>query len=370
MTSKPRAPVGSGGFTPGPAAPTGVDALFDDLSIDEAVAEPALPEAGGTPFLAPALGPGGPWPSAVPGAPEAADALGAGLRGEFAPEGSPLAVVAEVMAGMSPLERAVLVGEPQPVDVEPIRRAAVMRVRVAIALATAPQAPGAATDPAAVSALLAEMDGLLSEVNALLTAAPPETQPALEQVRNALVKEAIDFSEIAHRASSAEPPAPAAAEAEQRASARRAAGTRVLAIESAAEREAGRSASRRRAGLWVGLAVAAAVAAAFHGERLLRAREAASALPAGRTGAPADALISATPAPGSAVVIQGSGGRPLTPEELKRIEDAEFLRGNAVHVVGRAVLVVPAGAGAGSLAAPRGPASGPSGGGQPSGVAR
>ena len=137
---------------------------------------------------------------------------------------------------VSELERAVLAGEPQPVDGAPIRRAAVMRVRVAVALATAPPA-GTAVDEGAVSALLADIDALLSEVNTVTLGAPPELQASLESIRNSLVKEAIDLSEVAQRLAG---PAEAAADASAP-SVPAAARTRVLSVgpEDARERPCG-----------------------------------------------------------------------------------------------------------------------------------
>lgn len=87
----------------------------------------------------------------------------------------------------------------QPIDTEPVRRAAVMRVRVAVALSSAPGA-GGAVDAGALSTFLADIDALLSDVNALAAGAPADVQASLEAMRNALVKEAIDFSEAVQQA--------------------------------------------------------------------------------------------------------------------------------------------------------------------------
>jgi hypothetical protein len=327
------------------AAPSGVGGLFDDMALDEvpADAEPA-------PVAAPNASAGGAWPSSVPGATEAADALGLGLQGVFAPAGAPLAVVAEVMAGMSPLEKAVLVGEPQPIDVEPIRRAAVMRVRVAVALSTAPQGPGAApTDPAAVSALLGEIDGLLSDVNALVAGAPPEVQPSLEQVRNALVKEAIDFSEAAHNALPSEAPvAPTPSGAA--ALARKAAQTRVVSVASSAEVEIAQAEARRQRSLYVALAVAAVLAGAYHGYGWWAKRPRGGMDVPVVTGAPANSAIIGGPAPvqGQApVMVFSKDGKPFAPEEMKRLEEMQALAGKTVREISPGVVeIAPAPSGA------------------------
>lgn len=350
------APVPAPAARPAPtAAPTPaasrVGALFDDLAIDEPQAEPLLADAFSVDVTAPmtapvrpgsasAAAPAGPWPAGVPGAVEAADALGQGLQGIFAPDGAPLAVVAGVMTGLSPLERAVLVGEPQPIDTEPIRRAAVMRVRVAAALATAPT-PGAPVDAGAVSALLADIDALLSDVNALVAGAPQELQPSLEQVRNALVKEAIDFSEAAHRAEPAD--APAAARSGSTAADRRPSQSRGVRMASAAERAIEEAEDRRRRRLLALFAVAAIGAGAFHGWRFFTGRAGQAEERASRTGVPADARVIAAPLASAPLVVQSKDGKGFTPEELKRMQEEEAIRGNVVREsTPGTVVIVPA----------------------------
>jgi hypothetical protein len=322
-----------------PAAPRGaVGRLFDDLPLDAAAA-PAPPLAA-PPAPEPAASPA-PWPADVPGTDEAAQALADGIRGVFAPAGSPLAVVAETMAAMSSLEREVLLGEAKPFDAEPIRRAAVMRVRVAVALATAPRAAGSPTDDAAVSALLAEIDALLADVAALAADVPPALQAPLEQVRNALVKEAIDFSEAAHPAE-AEAPASVAAAQPATAIARKAARTRSVHIATEAERRVGQEEERRRRTAFVILAVVAVLAGGYHGYRLYRhhaAVAAASAARPTRIGAPPDVTIAESPGAG-AIVIQAKGGRAFTLGELKQMEDEEALRGNTVKQLSPSSVVV------------------------------
>jgi hypothetical protein len=170
------------------------------------------------------------WPANVPSAADAAAALARALAGRIDPPGTRFGAVGDVVAHLTELERSVLSGAPQPFDLEPVRRAAVTRVRVAVALATAP-APGGAVDTAAIPALLGEIDALLSDVGALAASAPPELGPALDVVRTALVKEAIDFSEAAHRAQPAErPPEAAPAPSAPRG---RAAQTRVVTVTKA-----------------------------------------------------------------------------------------------------------------------------------------
>lgn len=235
--------------------------LFDDLGTDDDFHVEVSDMADG-PMAVPSFLAAGPWPANGPSAVEAADALGRGLAGRCDPRGRPLAAVADVVGSLTELERAVFAGVPQAIDTEPIRRAAVMRVRVQVALATAP-ATGGDVDGVAISALLAEIDALLSDVNVVAQAAPPELQPALEQVRNSLVKEAIDFSEAAHRVQPAElapgrgPPAARA----------RTPQARVGSIESKAGRAVANARSKRNRAAYLVLALSGLAAAAFYGYR-------------------------------------------------------------------------------------------------------
>jgi hypothetical protein len=302
---------------------------------------------------------GGAWPANVPGMVEAADALGRGLQGSFVPGPIPFAAVAEVVEELSPIEQAVLSGEPQPVDADLIRRAAVMRVRVAAALATAPQAPTpGAVDPGAVSALLAELDALLADVSALVSAAPAELQPSLEQVRNALVKEAIDFSEAAHRAAGAEVP-PQAQPGVTSAAERKAAQTRIVSVASKAARNIEAAEARRRNRVVVALVVSCLLAGAFHGWRYLEARDARRGTDRqARPGVPADAVASSGPGANAPILVQTKNGRPFTAEDLKRMEEAAARRGSTVRAAGpSSVFIVPS--------APRAPSPEPAAGSAP-----
>jgi hypothetical protein len=299
----------------------GVAEADDELKVD--VAEEPLPAE---PFS-------GAWPANVPGATAAADALGRGLAGRFDPPGTPFAGIAALIAGFSDLERAVFAGEPQPIETEPIRRAAVTRVRVAAALATMP-AEGNGIDSGAVSALLAEIDQVLSDVSTVAQGAPPELQPGLEQVRNALVKEAIDFSEAAHRIAPSES-IPAAAPAPRSG---KAAQTRIVAIATKAEQEVEQAEARHHRRLFVVLGVAFAIAAGFHGWRYLKASSRVDDRPR-RSSAPADAVVF-DGARGAPVMVRSKGGRAFTAEELTKLAADEELKGNTVRRTAPNVVVI------------------------------
>ncbi|HTN53352.1 MAG TPA: hypothetical protein VML50_13180 [Anaeromyxobacter sp.] len=318
------------------AAPEAVDALFGDLMVDP----PAAPAPAfdfrspgvyvpppSTPAVAAAC-----WPATAPSDGEAEAALLAAIAGTLA-ESAPLGAVAgQVVDGLSELELAVLQGAEQPVDTAPVRRAAVTRLRVAAALAALP-APGSPVDGQAVQALLAAIDGLLAEVNVLFGGAPPELQPGLEAVRNALVKEAIDFSEAAQRVGT--PAAPVAAPV------RREAQARVVSIDAIPEAEPDRRGRR----LAVVTAIAVALALGFHGygwwQRTHVSRTpVVPGLPPGLVGSP--------PAPGQAAAYTISSDADRV--EIEKFKQQQISLGKQVKEVGGALVILPAPPGAPSSA--------------------
>jgi hypothetical protein len=319
----------------------GVTDLFDDL---EAVPGPApvdrptpdrasssLPAPAASvappPYTGPALAAPPPaWPAGLPSVDEAEGALVMKLRGRLGPE-APLATLAEqATAAMSDLERAVLGGAAQPFDTRPILRAAVMRFRVAAAIATAP-APPARVDGAAVAALLADLDAVLGEVNALASAVPAEQQAALASVRNALVREAVDFSEVAHHASLAptEALAPRGARAPE---------PRVVSIQAA--EPAAPHQTRRRVVLGVVLALASLAAAGYHAWRWNQKEQAITSL---RTipGAP-DGMMLLPSAPGSPRVLVPV--RKPDRAQVERFRADQARRGFTVTEDGAGVLTI------------------------------
>jgi hypothetical protein len=145
---------------------------------------------------------------------------------------------------------------------------------VAEALASMPPA-GSPVDTAALSAILGQIDGLLAEVAPLLQGAPEELLPALEAVRNALVSEAIDFSEAAQRVA-AHAPAPVVSEPRGY-SERQAAQARVLTVEKETEQD---RADRRRRFAWLVMAAVLLIGAAgLHGYRWWKKSSLLASLP-------------------------------------------------------------------------------------------
>jgi hypothetical protein len=302
-----------------PAAPTAspsrpAASFFDDLTDDEF--EIDTDDVAPVALAAPPPVDDRPWPLCAPDDAEAQAALAAGLAGTLAPTAPLAAVVAQVSSCLSELERAVLAGEPQPIDAAPVRRAAVMRVRVAAALASTPS-PEVGADAAGVSSLLGEMDALLSAVGTALQSAPEEFQAQLETIRNALVKEAIDFSEAAQRVAS--PTAETAC-----APAPRREVARVLSVPA----DAAEPAERGR-GIYVALALALVGAAAFHGWNWYQDREAARRIPPPAfPGIPAGASGISS---GSARLIASQGGAPLAPADVDAFRAQEEAAGRHVR---------------------------------------
>jgi hypothetical protein len=310
--------------------------LFDDLDAEADSVAPA--PAGLAAPAAEAFVPGdAPWPGNAPSGLEAAEALARGLAGDFDPPGSALATVADVVAGLTELERSVLGGAPQPVDAEPIRRAAVMRVRVAAALALAP-GPGAPVDTAAVSSWLAEIDALLAKVNGLAQAAPAELQAAVEQVRNSLVKEAIDFSEAAHGGAAGAAPA-ASPQPAAPASARHAEQARLVSVTSKAEAEIEVAEEKRRSKLVAVVVLCAVAAAGYHGWRYW-SRRPSPADSASRSGAPAGADVVEAVSASGPVLVRSKDGSPFSPDELRTLAAEESLKGNTIREVGPGIVMI------------------------------
>lgn len=243
-----------------PAASKAPVVPLDDLDLDVDVIDDV---AGAGPVT---------WPANAPTLGIAEEALLAGLDRTPPPFPAFGAVALQVADALSDLEVKALARAPLQIDGGPIRRAASMRVRVGVAFATAPPR-GASSDSASVAALLAEIDDLLAEVNALASDAPPELAPALGGCRNALVKEAIDFSEVAQRYVAVDAPFAQEAPVVRR----RAGVTRVRSSPRVpdGEREHGK---RQRMLYWV-LAVAILAAGGYHGWQAWTSRQATVVAP-------------------------------------------------------------------------------------------
>jgi hypothetical protein len=305
-----------------PAAPRPAARFFEDLPGSDVIIDGG-PAPGSPVFSQPAMyappvtAQRADWPGGTCSVAVAEDALRRALGGLADPSRPLHALAIATLGALSSLERAVLAGEPQAIDATPIRKAAVMRLRVAEALAANP-ARGTPVDMAALSSILGEIDGLLAEVAALLSGAPAELTPALESVRNALVSEAINFSEAASKLSSG--PAPVAAP-----TAFSTRGARVLSVETVEPVEP-RGRGKQIFMVVVLVLVAAAVGAYHFSNRVRRPSAPAPTF----NGAPAGTVALDK---GKVRTLQAPAGSSLDPAHVMEFEAAEKAKGNTVREV-------------------------------------
>ena len=330
--ARPAAPAAPAAApTAAPAVP--VDDFFDGLEPPPAAAAPAAaptaapsmaaPPAPGAVSAPAPLDGAAAWPAGAPGDEEAEAALVLYLRGKLRADAPLAAVAKQAAAGMSELERQVVLGAAVPFDARPIYRAAVMRLRVAAALAAVPATP-ARVDGAAVQAILAGLDALLAEVNPLAAGASPELQPALEAVRNALVREAVDFSEAAHRVTAAGPP-PQEASARPARAPTTTTTARVLSVQAG---EGSAEAARSSRGPLVALVLLLlAIAGVLAWQQLSRPPLQA---PPSYDGAPANTMAVVN---GPHRVLVALPGKQVDPAELDRFRRQEEKKGNTVTEV-------------------------------------
>jgi hypothetical protein len=310
--------------------------LFKDLGGGSLTPFPASLKA--VPAMSMTVRPAGAaWPADGPSAAEAEQALRAALAA--GDDGTPLGAVADrTAAGLSPLEREVFAGGTLEVDAGLIRRAAVLRLRVAVALATRPP-KGTVSDVEAVAELLSEIDGLLASVKGLLAGASPEVKVSLEAIRNALVKEAVDFSEACHEVGTAELPlAQAAARG-----AGRAAGAKVLSVHAGVDQEDRPEEQRRRVMPAVLLLVVLAVGGGYHAWNYSTAPTRQP--PATFEGAPAGTMAVQN---GKAYLLVELPGQKVNAAALEAYRQREAKRGNQVREIGPGTWIIePAHAGGG-----------------------
>ena len=327
----PAAPRPQADGAPGPAFFADLPPVDDDVevvSFDDLAPEPEPAGAGGSLYVPPPAPPGAPaWPSGGLAFADAESALVRGLEGAFQGDSTLRTVTEGVMGTLTALEFAVVSGDAVPVDPEPVKRAALMRLRVAFALAERP-APGSAVDQAALSTMLGEIDALLSQVNALSQGAAPDVLPSVEALRNALVKEAIDFSEAAQQIAPVEP---VLGEALPAAVTRRAPQARLLNVSAEPDR-----ADARGRTLWVVLVLAALGAGGFHGWRWWERSHRVPPPPLIPAGAPGRAIGAASQ---GNKFLASKDGKPFTDAEIETFRQSEELAGRKVLVLSPTTLV-------------------------------
>lgn len=343
---EPRAPT-LATSDPAPAAPVATAAaqssrppanffadLDGDVSVDvgnlAALDSPAVDFHAAGVYVPPPSAAGVDWPAGLASPAQAEDALKRALQGSADPARPLHALATRTLESLSDLELGVLVGEPQPVDAAPIRKAAVLRLRVAEALASAPP-QGSKVDSAALFAILGEIDGTLAEVAPLLGAAPGELAPALESIRNSLVREAIDFSEAGQRV--ATPDGPAAAPRPSPSG--RAVAAKVLSIDGAQDTALEKAEDRRKGIAFIALAIVVLGAIGFHVWR--HASQGEVRTPPTLPGAPSNTVAST--GSGNVQLVVSKTGK-FDPAELERFRAQEELRGNRVEEISPGVLKV------------------------------
>ena len=311
---------------PSPADPGA--GLFDSIFDEEAVADPATPEAApADPQPSPSIHAPPPsipaafavWPGTVLSAVDGQAVMRAALSGLW-PEPSLRPVTEKLAASLSVAEKGATLGQKLPFDPVPVRRAVGLRWQVAAALDTIPS-QGAKVDQEAVRAILGGIDEVLADLKTLSDDASPEALRAIETVRHALVKEAIDLTEALQQLA----PAGMVEEITKSRKMRKSAApvTRMVYTTKGPDR------GPRQVpwGLVVLLVVAVAAAAAYHGYRFVnRATQSAPLI----SGAPSGTVGTMTP---RGKVVVAPAGVKLDPKELETFKNLEKAKGNEVREV-------------------------------------
>jgi len=323
-TPDPRPPPARPSPTPAPAPapPVGderatFETIFDD---DGAPAAPAAPPGPPAELAAPPPSvPTAVWPGTVLSATDGLAVVRAALSGLW-PEQRLRPVTEKLVAALSNAEKASALGQKLPFDPAPVRRAIGLRWQVAAAIETLPPM-GAQVDQAAVQAILGGIDDVLAELKEQSDDAGPEALRALEGVRHALVKEAIDLTEALQQVA----PAELVEEITTSRKARRgsAAVTRMVRTTEAFD-DGPRQVPW---GMIVVLVLAMVGAAAYHGYHFVTRPKVA---PPAVSGAPAGTIGTVTP---QGKVVAAPAGVKLDPKEVENFKNLERAKGNEVREI-------------------------------------
>ena len=297
--------------------PAGAAATEGEAVQAEEVAAPAAaPAPAPAPVEIPVVS-SGTWPGTLLSASDAEGLLAGALVGLW-PEEKLRPLTASVLAGLSGAEKAALQDQPLPFDAGPVKRAAGLRWQVAAALGSVP-AEGTPVDEEAVKAILASIDGVLADLKALSDDATPEALRAIENVRHAVVKEAIDLTEAVQRVV----PADVVAEITGSRPLRRGPATRMLYSTAGA----GVGERPKPWGMIVLFLLTLAAAAGYHGYRYVNRPQ---PQPPAVTGAPSGSVgtISA-----QGKLVFAPAGKQLDPREVESFKNAEAAKGNEVREV-------------------------------------
>jgi len=276
------------------------------------------------------------WPGTVLAAADAEGLLSGALVGLW-PEEALRPLTEKVLAGLSNAEKAALQDQRLPLDSGPVKRAAGLRWQVAAALASVPAA-GTPVDHGALKAILAGLDDVLADLKAMSEGATPEALRIIENVRHAVVKEAIDLTEAVQRVV----PAEVVAEITSARPLGRGAETRVIF----STRGVDRLERPKPWGMIVMFGLAVAVALGYHGYRYVNRPRAA---PPSVTGAPSGSVGATYP---QGKLVFAPAGKQLDSREVESFKNTEMAKGNEfIEVLPGMYAVTPGGAkGQGSAA--------------------
>lgn len=309
---------------PRPTPPPSVgaeEAAFETIFDDEAASDPPPSPPGPAELPAPPVSTTtAVWPGTVLSATDGLAVVRAALSGLW-PEQRLRPVTEKLVAALSTAEKAAAQGHKLPFDPAPVRRAVGLRWQVAAAIETLP-AMGAQVDQGAVQSILGGIDDVLAALKEQSDDAGPEALRALEGVRHALVKEAIDLTEALQQVA----PAELVEEITTSRKARR--GEAVAVTRMVRTAEAFEDGPRQVPwGLVLALVLAVVGAAAYHGYRYVgRSKPAPSPV----SGAPAGTVGTVTP---QGKVVAAPAGVRLDPKDVENFKNLEKAKGNQVREV-------------------------------------
>jgi hypothetical protein len=325
VASSPPRPV----MTPAPRAAAPGAGLFDSIFDEEANAREAAPEVARADSPPPPSipAPFAVWPGTVLSAADGQAVMRAALSGLW-PEPRLRPVTEKLVASLSTAEKGATLGQKLPFDPVPVRRAVGLRWQVAAALDTLPS-QGAQVDPSAVQAILGGIDEVLADLKTLSDDASPEALRALETIRHALVKEAIDLTEALQQVA----PPGMVEEITTSRKARKAEATPVTRMLHTAN-VPDRGPRQVPWGLVVVLILAVAGAVAYHGYRYVNRPKSQAQLV---TGAPSGTVGTVTP---RGKIVVTPAGVALDPKEVETFKNLEKAKGNEVREVAPGTFIV------------------------------
>jgi hypothetical protein len=262
------------------------------------------------------------WPGSVPGTEEASRLLsGEGSQGKHDE------AIDGLWNSLTEVELGTLLERPSALDLSALKKAVIVRWRLAHALETKP-ARGAPIDSGALEGLLKEADTALTKLQTPPQAATATVRASFASARAALAKNAVALSNFA-----AEVAQQVAAEAAiNKATKKYEKVARIVAASADTTRIAFRSKV-----LWVGVGLSVLGALAFHGFRYLHAQNAPVSGP-GYSAAGMHGFQNESS--GIAVLHPIDPSKPIDPAALAQLKAQAAASGKTVHEVGRGQYVI------------------------------